>query len=156
MCVLGICVLVTARADRHIKNAFWPNLPNIMSTKFFGYVVSITTLSVVLLCISWLHLYSIFLFTLSSFLPPFLQNNTFAAAVVTDRRQSYAVFAYECGGINWGDEAVIGFKGSGSLFDSHPLSSGAATDVDCTEGEVTTLVYNLIRGHTLNGTVVKD
>ena len=100
-----------------------------------------------------------FILSLSRFLPSSIfhfQNNTFNAVVVTDRNQSYAVFGYQCGEINWGDEAIIGFRASGTLFDSHPLSSGAATDVDCTGGEFTPLVYNLTRGHTLNGMVVKE
>ena len=56
------------------------------------------------------------------------QGNNFQAVVATDGFQSFAVFTYQCGGLNWirgTAGASIGFSaksGSGYAFANHPFS----------------------------------
>ena len=52
------------------------------------------------------------------------QENNFQVIVATDGDQSYAVFTYQCGELNWirGLSASIGFSAGPSLFANHPLS----------------------------------
>ena len=65
-----------------------------------------------------------------------LQNNTLGSAVVTDGTRSYAVFSYNCGGINHGNDAVVGFRATESFAEYHPLSFGNATEIGCTNFDV--------------------
>ena len=60
-----------------------------------------------------------------------LQTNTFQGIVITNGASSYAVFTYECGDINWGDQATIGFKATGSFYRNHPYSASRAASIDC-------------------------
>lgn len=71
------------------------------------------------------------------------QHNNFTAIFMTDFRQSYAVFSYNCSDINWGDHAIIGYKASDEDFEEHPLSGHNATLVDCLQGNSTDVFYNL-------------
>ena len=52
------------------------------------------------------------------------QENNFQVIVATDGDQTYAVFTYQCGELNWiqGDSASIGFSAGPNLFANHPLS----------------------------------
>ena len=52
-----------------------------------------------------------------------IKENNFQAVVVTNGVQSYAVFTYKCGELNWvRNRAGIGFSASSTLFANHPLS----------------------------------
>ena len=81
--------------------------------------------------------------------PPYTvlsQNNSFNALVVTDGNQSYAVFVYKCGAINWGDYFAIGFKASGIFYENYDLGDHNVTDIGCIEEsdeEYVTHVYDL-------------
>ena len=58
--------------------------------------------------------------------------NTFQGILITDGISSYAVFIYECGGMEWG-EGVIGWQqSSSSRFDWHFLSGMRnSTSIGC-------------------------
>ena len=69
-----------------------------------------------------------------------IQANRYQAIAITDGLlHSYAVFIYECGGIQWGAEtangsifARVGVSVGGSVVSSHPLSGSNRVDtVDC-------------------------
>ena len=47
--------------------------------------------------------------------------DTFQGTLITDDWNSYAVFTYECGGMEWGG-GVIGWQDSSSNYASHYLS----------------------------------
>ena len=54
--------------------------------------------------------------------------------VVTDGVQSYAVFTYQCGQLNWvvGNSTSIGFSASSTMFANHPLSRQSnVNDIAC-------------------------
>lgn len=85
-------------------------------------------------------------------LPWLPQENTYQALVITDTLwQSYAVFTYKCGLLEWsGDsafEAVIGYSALGQFFEDHPLSQMSNTnDIACLnspQSEWSNVVYNL-------------
>ena len=59
------------------------------------------------------------------------QRNTFQGIVITNGASSYAVFTYECGDINWGGGATIGFKATGSFYQNHAYSGSRAASIDC-------------------------
>ena len=61
--------------------------------------------------------------------------------MVTDGIKSYAVFNYSCGNLNYGDNAVIGFKAY-THVEFHPLSFNNATKVACLNS-TTLLLYDL-------------
>ena len=61
-----------------------------------------------------------------------LQTNTFQAVLVTDGTNSFAIFIYGCGDLEWGSGATIGFGAGFELFSNHQLSiSGDATSIAC-------------------------
>ncbi len=75
--------------------------------------------------------------------------NTFQAIAISNGAESYALFTYKCGEMEWSGQAVIGYNG-GSLSDyyfNHPLSgSDDAQTIACQEfpGSVwTNLLYNI-------------
>ena len=59
------------------------------------------------------------------------QRNTFQGIVITNGSTSYTVFTYECGDINWGDQATIGFKATGSFYRNHLYTASRAASIDC-------------------------
>jgi len=65
----------------------------------------------------------------------YIQKNNFQVVVVTDGVQSYAVFTYVCGLLNWiggPNAASIGFSASSTLFANHPLSRQSnVNDIAC-------------------------
>ena len=72
--------------------------------------------------------------------PLSIQANTYQAIAITDGLlHSYAIFIYECGGIQWGAEtangsifARVGVSVGGSVISSHPLSGSNRVDtIDC-------------------------
>ena len=76
------------------------------------------------------------------------QNNTFQGALVTDGTDSYAVFTYRCGDLQWG-VAGIGFLG-GNFPQVHRIvnSENATQQVACANypNEWSNLVYHLTAG----------
>ena len=62
-----------------------------------------------------------------------MQTNTFQGILVTDGLQSYAIFTYQCGSMQWsGDPATIGFIADGGFFQNHPLSGTLnSRDIAC-------------------------
>ena len=57
-----------------------------------------------------------------------MQENTYQAILITDGTQSYAVFIYKCGLLEWGDGATIGFNAPGGFYHNHEISHPG---VDC-------------------------
>ena len=52
-----------------------------------------------------------------------MQENNYQAVLLTDGTQSYTVFTYKCGELNWvRDAAAIGFSAGPSLYANHLLS----------------------------------
>ena len=75
-----------------------------------------------------------------------LQTNTFQGIVVTNGFQSYALFIYECGKLQWSGNGAIGFKANSRLSRIHRLSGSNASFVACenSPGSVwSNLVYQL-------------
>lgn len=69
-----------------------------------------------------------------------LRQNTFQGVIITDEEnQTFAIFTYECGLLEWSDSpaslnqhAVIGYTAPGGFYSSHPLSGTAdVTSVSC-------------------------
>ena len=54
--------------------------------------------------------------------------NSFQGILITDGDSSYAVFIYECGGVEWGG-GVIGWQANSSHFEEHFLSDKPDSDV---------------------------
>ena len=53
--------------------------------------------------------------------------STFQAILITDNYDTYAVFIYECGGMEWSG-ATIGWSQSSSVYRTHPLSGSSNSD----------------------------
>ena len=69
-----------------------------------------------------------------------LQTNTFQAVMVTDGANSFAIFIYRCGDLQWSrgvfalglHDATVGFGASSELFSNHRLSGAAnVTNIAC-------------------------
>ena len=63
-----------------------------------------------------------------------MQENSYQAVLLTDGTQSYTVFTYKCGELNWvRDAAAIGFSAGPSLYANHPLSrrSNVTASIAC-------------------------
>ena len=65
-----------------------------------------------------------------------LQTNTYQAIVITDLEQSYAIFTYKCGELQWtglDDNPTIGFFSvANGMFENHPLSrQSTANQIAC-------------------------
>ncbi len=62
--------------------------------------------------------------------------NTFQAIAVSNGTESYALFTYKCGEMEWSDQAVIGYNGGSptDYFFNHPLSgTDDAQTIACQE-----------------------
>ena len=70
--------------------------------------------------------------------------NTFQGILITDGSDSYAVFIYECGGMEWGG-GMIGWQGNSSNYTSHYLSgSSHSNDIGCLySSSYSAVVYRL-------------
>ena len=52
--------------------------------------------------------------------------------MITDGTNSYAVFTYRCGDMNWAYSPTIGFNAAGSSFANHPnTGSSSAEEIAC-------------------------
>ncbi|CAI8033001.1 Low-density lipoprotein receptor-related protein 6, partial [Geodia barretti] len=77
--------------------------------------------------------------------------NSFQAIIVTDHtNQTYAVFTYKCGDLNWARTPTIGFNAASLFYENYELSgSPNAESMDCTNGpgsEYFNLMYNITAG----------
>lgn len=61
----------------------------------------------------------------------FAQTNTFQVILVTDGFNSYTIFTYQCGLLQWSGGATIGFIADDSFFQNHPLSGSSAANIAC-------------------------
>ena len=52
-----------------------------------------------------------------------MQENTYQAIVATDSVSTYAIFTYQCGLLEWGSSATIGFTAAGNPFYNNDPSS---------------------------------
>ena len=85
------------------------------------------------------------------FLPQYYkyqQTNTYQAIAITDGFQSYAVYTYRCGDLQWSGGATIGYNGGpiGNFSENHPLSGDNANSIACINTGVTeysNVVYNV-------------
>ena len=69
--------------------------------------------------------------------------STFQCVLITDGSTSYAVFIYECGGMEW-DGASIGWQATSSLYQRHLLSGSHSDKVDCEYSNFSSaIVYRL-------------
>ena len=79
-----------------------------------------------------------------------MQTNTFQAIVITSGVESYAVFTYQCGTMEWSGGATIGFNANNTYFANHRLSgSFRANEVACLNSPITdwsNLVYQISLG----------
>ena len=84
------------------------------------------------------------------------QENTWQAILINNGTDSYAIFTYQCGDINWSRRTIIGYNAAGVVYLNHPLSGvRSAGDIDCMnlpESDWTNILYNLT-GSNLNITV---
>ena len=73
-----------------------------------------------------------------------LTTNTFQTILITDGTVSYAVFIYECGGMEWGG-GEIGWRDGSSEQVSHPLSGRSnSNDIGCLYSNTySAIVYRL-------------
>ena len=63
--------------------------------------------------------------------------------MITNGANSYAVFTYQCGDINWAGGATIGYKATGSFYQSHAYSGSRASSIDCVNSPTTNVVYRI-------------
>ena len=70
--------------------------------------------------------------------------NTFQGILITDGIHSYAVFIYECGGMEWGG-GVIGWQSSSTHYEEHYLSGDYySNDIGCLySNSYSAIVYRL-------------
>ncbi|CAI8034981.1 Vitellogenin receptor [Geodia barretti] len=70
--------------------------------------------------------------------------STFQAVLITDDYDSYAVFIYQCGGMEWGG-ATIGWSYSRNLYEEHYLSEAYYSyDIGCTYSSTSSaIIYDV-------------
>ena len=69
----------------------------------------------------------------------------FQAVLITDGTSSYAVFIYDCGGMEWGG-AEIGWQYNSSLYREHYLSGSSSASIGCQYSSTySAIVYRLDR-----------
>ena len=72
--------------------------------------------------------------------------STFEAVLITDGSSSYAVFIYECGGMEWGG-ATIGWADTSSLYEKHSLSGlSTSSNIGCTNSNFYSLLAYRLDG----------
>ena len=77
------------------------------------------------------------------------QENTYQALVITDGKDSYAIFTYMCDMIQWSGlwrYPTIGYNAGGVLFANHPLTARKEADqIDCTvnNGQYVNIMYKI-------------
>ena len=69
--------------------------------------------------------------------------NTFQGILITDGYSSYAVFIYECGGMEWGG-GEIGWQASSLQNETHYLTGNNSDDIGCLySSSYSVIVYKL-------------
>lgn len=70
--------------------------------------------------------------------------NTFQGVIITDGELTYAVFIYECGGMEWG-RGVIGWQFNTTTFEANPLSGQENNyEIGCTcSNKYSAIAYTL-------------
>ena len=76
-----------------------------------------------------------------------LQTNTFQAVMVTDGTNSFAIFIYRCGDLQWSGGATIGYGASSEMFSNHRFSGTFfTTSIACLntpDNQFVTLLYEI-------------
>lgn len=76
-----------------------------------------------------------------------LQSNAYQAIIITDGENTYSVFTYKCGEMEWARGATIGYNSGGEQFRNHPLSGEIGTPtIACSNlprNEFVNVVYKL-------------
>ena len=80
-----------------------------------------------------------------------LQTNTFQAVMVTDGgTNSFAIFIYRCGDLQWSGGATIGYGASSEMFSNHRFSGTFfTTSIACLntpDNQFVTLLYEITEG----------
>ena len=69
--------------------------------------------------------------------------------MITDGIDSYAVFTYRCGDMNWAYRPTIGFNAAGGYFVNHPnTGSTSGEEIACLNSPISQW-YNLVYGISL-------
>lgn len=64
--------------------------------------------------------------------------------MITDGVDSYAVFTYRCGDMNWAYRPTIGFNAAGDYFVNHPnTGSSSGEEIACLNSPISQW-YNLV------------
>lgn len=71
------------------------------------------------------------------------KQNTFQAILITDETQSYVVFIYMCGLMEWDNTATIGYTANGDSFDNHDPSSNEIACVNGPDSDWSNVIYLL-------------
>ena len=76
------------------------------------------------------------------------QVNSYQASVVTDGMDTYAIYTYLCGYLEWsgsGVDATVGYNLNGDYYMNHPLSgTGGIKDIACSgENRWKNVIYKL-------------
>ena len=70
--------------------------------------------------------------------------STFQAVLITDGSSSYAVFIYECGGMEWSGATIGWSETHDSIRETHSLSGRDSSDIGCTSSNLySVVIYNL-------------
>lgn len=77
-----------------------------------------------------------------------MQVNSYQAIIITDHTsQTYAVFTYKCGDLNWARSPTIGFNAASLFYENYDLSGSTSADImDCFNSPTNdyfNLVYNV-------------
>ena len=73
--------------------------------------------------------------------------NTWQGLVITDGTNSFTVFTYHCGDMNWASYPTIGFNAAGSLFATHAYTGSTNTgaeEMGCFVGSIPSQWYNIV------------
>lgn len=76
-------------------------------------------------------------------IPLLMQENTFQAVLITDGVDSFTIFTYNCGFIEWGNGATIGFNAAGQVYDNQELSGMELACINGNASEWSNIVYKL-------------
>lgn len=78
-----------------------------------------------------------------------MQMNSWQALIITNGQESYSIFTYQCGKIQWHRSTVIGYNAAGTMFENY-LSTSAGSlnpiDISCLNlpsSNWTSILYNV-------------
>ncbi len=86
-----------------------------------------------------------------------MQTNTFQAVVITSGVESYALFTYQCGSMEWSGGATIGFNTNDTYmyFATHRLSGTFAVNEIACLNSPTTVWSNVLYQIGVTGTCIE-